>query len=82
MYAHVTFKDSRAEQRQNDTKLKIEQFISSNNLKILENHPYEMYYDASCYYINDKNEIYRISIMGGTIFSGPHELHKPLSNFI
>jgi hypothetical protein len=33
-----------------------------------------MYYDGSCYYTNDKNEIYRI---GSTIFPGPHELHKP-----
>lgn len=78
MYAPVTFKDSRAEQLSIDNKLKVKKFISENNLKELETHPYEMYYDGSCYYINDKNEIYRISKFGGTIFTGPHKLHKPL----
>lgn len=82
MYARVSFKDSRSEQRFIDNKLKIDQFISSNNLRELKNHPYEMYYDGSSYYINDKNKIYRISKMSGTIFSGPHELHKPLPKFI
>lgn len=78
MYAPVTFKDSRAEQRSIYNKLKVKQFISENNLKKLETHPYKMYYDGSCYYINDKNEIYRISVFGGSIFAGPHELHKPI----
>lgn len=77
MYAPVTFKDSRAEQRSIDNKLKVKQFISENNLKKLETHPYKMYFDG-WYYINDKNEIYRISKFGGTIFAGPHELHKRL----
>jgi hypothetical protein len=81
MYAPVTFKDSKAEQRIIDSKLKVNQFISANNLRKLENHPYEMYYDASCYYINDKNVIYRISELSGTIYTGPHELHKPLPRF-
>lgn len=71
MYAPVTFKNSRQDQQ-------IKQFISENNLTKLETHRYEVYYDGSCYYTNDKNEIYRISEFNGTIFAGPHELHKPL----
>lgn len=78
MYAPVTFKDSRSEQRFIDNKLKVNQFISDNNLKELNTHRYEMYFDGSCYYTNEKNEIYRISKTSGTIFAGPHELHKPI----
>ena len=55
-----------------------ENFIRLNGLKKLENHPYVMYYDASSYYINDKNEIYRISIISNSIQPGPHALRKKL----
>lgn len=72
MYAPVTFKDSRQEINLQKSLVNIQQFILNNNFKKLENHPYVMYLDASDYYINDKNEIYRISKFG-KIYTGPHE---------
>lgn len=71
-YSPITFK-SNEKYYDDNTRIKkqyVQDFIKNNNLRVLENHSYPIYLDASKYYINDKNEVYRI---GTTIIhSGPH----------
>jgi hypothetical protein len=72
-YSRITFKSS--EKDYNNTQMKkqyVQDFIKNNNLRKLENHSYPIYLDTSKYYINDKNEVYRISTTFGEIHSGPH----------
>lgn len=74
----VKFEDSRQKKRMIGDKNYINNFIKTNNLRKLayNDNDLEYYFDGTQYYIDDKNEVYRIFL--GGIESGPHKKRKSL----
>jgi len=77
-YSPLTFTDSRAKNERAATKNYIDNFIKTNNLREYKYHEHDLtyYFDGTRYYINDKNEVYRMHLSG--IDPGPHKKRTPL----